>query len=93
MSKITLQGYIVVSDIDLSNVKAELPTHIALTQQEEGCLIFHVLQDSDNKNVFNVYEEFVNRDAYEKHQQRVKNSLWSEITKNVKRHYKISECN
>jgi len=93
VSKIILDGHIVVSDADLASVKAELSRHIELTQKEKGCLVFRVSQDSESKNIFNVYEEFVNRDAFEKHQQRVKNSQWGKITKNVERHYQISEGN
>lgn len=91
MSKVTLQGYIIVSDDDLASVQAELPKHAELTQKEDGCLIFRVSQDSENQNVFNVYEEFVNRVAFEEHQQRVRNSRWGKIAENVKRHYQISE--
>ncbi|MDY6943235.1 MAG: putative quinol monooxygenase [Pseudomonadota bacterium] len=91
MSKVTLQGYIVVSDDDLAAVQAELLKHIELTRKEEGCLVFRVTQDKENKNTFTVYEEFVNREAFESHQQRVKRSQWGEITANVERHYQISE--
>lgn len=91
LSKITLQGYITVPDNDLASVQAELPQHVKLTQKEDGCLIFRVSQDAENQNVFNVYEAFVNRVAFEKHQQRVRNSRWGKIAENVKRHYQISE--
>lgn len=91
MLTVTLNGYIIVSDTDLAAVQRELATHIELTQKEEGCLVFQVYQSLENNNVFNVYEEFVNRDAFEKHQKRVKHSRWGEITKNVERHYTISE--
>lgn len=91
MSKITLQGYIVISDDDLARVKAEIPRHIELTKKEEGCLVFRVSQDQESKNTFNVYEEFVDRGAFEAHQQRVKSSRWGKIAANVERHYQISE--
>ena len=91
MSKITLQGHIVVSDAYLASVQDELPNHIEITQKEQGCLIFRVSQDTENKNTFNVYEEFVDRAAFETHQKRVKNSWWGQITANAKRHYQISE--
>ena len=90
MSKVTLQGYIVVHDDDLSAVLAELPHHIELTLQEEGCLVFRVNQDPDSKNRFNVYEEFTNRVEFEAHQERVKNSRWGQIAINIERHYQIS---
>ena len=91
MSKIILQGHIIVPDIALSSVEAELPTHIELTLQEEGCLVFQVTQDLENNNVFNVYEEFIDRDAFEAHKKRVKESRWGKVTVNVERYYQVSE--
>lgn len=46
MSTIIIQGFILVSDNDLANVKAELSNHSLLTKQESGCLVFEVLQDN-----------------------------------------------
>ena len=91
MTKVILQGHIVVSDSDLSAVQSELQVHIESTQNEEGCLLFKVTQDPENKNIFSVYEEFVDQLAFEAHQQRVKNSRWGKVTMGVERHYRISE--
>ena len=90
MSKVILQGYILAPDADLANVKEALPEHILLTQQEAGCLVFKVTSDETNPNRFNVYEEFVDRAAFEKHQQRVRESRWGKVTGDVSRHYEIS---
>lgn len=90
MSKVILQGYILVPDNDLDGVEAALPEHIQLTQQEAGCLVFEVTTDKANPNRFNVYEEFVDRDAFKRHQQRVSDSPWGKVTVNVSRHYEIS---
>jgi len=87
LSKIILEGYILVRNEDLPAVEQELPTHIKLTREEAGCLVFNVLQDTKNINRFNVYEEFTNANAFELHQQRVRNSKWGKVTVNVERHY------
>lgn len=92
MTKIVLQGHIVVPDIDLAAVMAELPTHIQLTRQEEGCLRFNVTQNSGAENVFLVSEEFIDRVAFEAHQQRVKSSDWGRVASNVERHYQVTEA-
>ncbi|WP_417819681.1 putative quinol monooxygenase [Terasakiella sp.] len=91
MSKIILKGFIVVSDEDLQAVEGELPTHTKLTLDEEGCLTFKVTKSDSNPNRFDVYEEFVDRDAFNKHQNRVKSSHWGDVTINVERHYEIIE--
>lgn len=92
MSKITLSGHIEVPSEDLNEVLAELPNHIALTHQEAGCITFSVSRDSSNPQRFDVYEEFTDKVAFEKHQTRVKASHWGKVTKNVERFYTISEA-
>lgn len=89
MSKIILKGYILVPENELEAVKKELVNHIALTRQEEGCLIFEVVQAENRPQRFDVYEEFASQDAFDKHQARVKSSYWGQVAANVVRHYKI----
>lgn len=91
MSKLVLEGHIVVPGKHLKAVMAELPTHIKLTRREEGCLRFEVTQDPENQLIFSVYEEFVDRAAFEAHQQRVRIADWGKIAVNAERHYKITE--
>ncbi len=90
MSKIILEGYILVASSDLTAVKNELANHIQLTRQEEGCLIFEVSQDNKNTNRFNVYEEFVSQDAFKLHQQRLNSTEWGKISLKLEKHYKTS---
>ncbi len=89
MTKVVLKGHIIVSECDLAAVKEELPNHIALTRDEEGCLVFEVSQAPDNPFRFNVYEEFDNANSYRSHQSRVQASVWGSITTNVERHYTL----
>lgn len=91
MSKIILQGYILVHDSDIDPVKKELPNHIALTRKEPGCLLFEVTPDLDHPNKFTVYEEFADKESFASHQKRVANSAWGKVTVDVERHYKITE--
>ena len=89
MPKVILKGYILVPDKDLPAVREELPNHIRLTSQEEGCLVFEVLPDEQNASRFNVYEEFCDSHSFEEHQERVRSSRWGEVTSNVERRYQI----
>lgn len=89
MSKLVLSGYIEVPEADADAILAELPNHIQLTLQEPGCLFFDVSQDKTNPARFRVYEEFSDEAAFDRHQQRVKNSRWGDITARVSRHYEI----
>lgn len=90
LSKVILQGFIVVPGSDLEVVKHELVIHKRLTLEESGCLIFTVIQDENNIHKFHVYEEFVDQDSFDSHQSRVKSSKWGQVTKNVERNYQIS---
>ena len=90
MSKVILQGFIIVADDELVSIKNALVIHEELTLAEKGCLIFSVTPDETDVNKFNVYEEFVNQAAFDKHQSRVKCSNWGKVSKNVVRHYQIS---
>ena len=89
MGKLILKGYVLIPDAELASVIEELPTHIKNTTSEQGCLVFDVSQDKTNKNKLNVYEEFVNKLAFESHQKRVSGSKWGNATKNCERHYEI----
>lgn len=89
MSKVILEGFIDIPESDLDAVKQELINHIELTRQEDGCIIFKVEQDPNNKSRFTVYEEFDSKEAFARHQERVKYSNWGCVTKNVKRTYNI----
>ncbi len=91
MSKVILKGHIIVPTPEITAVKEELATHIELTRQESGCLVFEVSQDTDNINRFDVYEEFVDRNSFSKHQDRVRESKWGTVTVNVERHYQITD--
>lgn len=89
--KIRLRGYITVPDEDLDRARGALAEHIRLTRQEVGCLRFEVTPDATDQNRFDVYEEFVDRRAFEQHQARVRNSDWGEVSANASRHYQIDE--
>ncbi|WMN69384.1 antibiotic biosynthesis monooxygenase [Vibrio parahaemolyticus] len=91
MSKVTLKGFILVPEEELEVVKSALAAHKRLTLQEPGCIIFNVTESSSDPLRFNVYEEFIDKSAFEHHQNRVKESHWGKVTVNVERHYEIFE--
>ena len=91
MRKVILAGRIIVPDGDLKGVIDALPTHIDLSRQEKGCLKFEVIQSAEHENIFDVYEEFVDKAAFQCHQERVRDSAWGRISVNAERHYQIRE--
>ncbi|EJK2117020.1 antibiotic biosynthesis monooxygenase [Vibrio navarrensis] len=91
MSKVTLKGFILVPEPDLELVKNELVNHKRLTLDEPGCITFSVIENPETPLRFDVYEEFVDKVAFEQHQKRAKASRWGKVTVNVERHYEIFE--
>ena len=91
MTKVILKGYVIASDQDIPAIAAELPRHIELTLQEAGCIAFQVSQDAESKNRFNVYEEFIDKKAFEAHQLRAKASSWGQVSANLEKHYHVME--
>lgn len=91
LSKVILQGFIVVPESDIEVVNDALVIHKMLTLEETGCLIFTVIQDAENAQKFHVYEEFVDQAAFDKHQSRANASNWGEVAKHVERNYQISK--
>ena len=91
MTKVILQGYIIVPSEDLQAVQEELPMHIQRTQQEEGCLVFEVHQDQENEHRFNVHEEFSTQESFSIHQDHVQNSKWGKVSAKVERHYHVNQ--
>lgn len=91
MAMTVLKGHIKVPENDLPAVLAELPAHISLTRCEAGCLEFEVKQRAQDPMVFDVFERFESKQAFDLHQARVRASRWGAVTGNVSRHYEISE--
>jgi quinol monooxygenase YgiN len=90
MGKVILEGYIVVSESDLINLKEHLDEHIKLTRAENGCIVFNVEQRNGKELIFDVYEEFSDKEAYYFHQERLKASPWYKATRKAERHYDVS---
>ncbi|WP_271894196.1 putative quinol monooxygenase [Candidatus Phyllobacterium onerii] len=78
-----------IKDIDL--VKQYLPDHLRLTRAEPGCISFDVSQ-TDDALVWRVEELFIDRAAFDFHQQRTRASEWFSATSTIPRDYNITAC-
>ncbi len=87
--RLILDGYIIVPEDLIDIVRLELPKHILLTLNEDGCLLFNVSEDDIVDNRFNVYEAFESEESFRLHQVRAKNSDWGSITTDVESIYEI----
>jgi len=84
-----LSGFIKVPKADLSRVKRALPTHIRLSNQEQDCRFFRIWQDKADPLKFHVIESFKSQKAYKRHQARMKNSEWADVSSKASRHYDV----
>ncbi|WP_346348158.1 putative quinol monooxygenase [Shewanella olleyana] len=66
-----------------------LTLHTELTRKEPGCISFNVTQCDSDIFRFYVNEEFIDKAAFDFHQQRVKQSDWSQVSQLAVRHYSI----
>jgi len=91
MTKIIMAGYVIIPSAERNIFKAVITDHIRLTLAEAGCLDFKIIPVKDNNCKFSVYEEFVDKAAFEHHQTRNAKSNWAKINVNMERHYSFLE--
>lgn len=91
MGAVKLHGRLVCEDEQQAAIiRHHLPRHVELTRAEAGCLYFEVEQ-TDDPLIWNVLEKFVDRNAFEFHQARVRTSEWGQATAGILREYEIIE--
>jgi quinol monooxygenase YgiN len=87
---VRLSGQLICATPDEARlVAAHVPTHIALTLAEPGCLSFTVVQTADPL-VWQVDESFIDQAAFDAHQTRTQASDWATLSAHIKRAFTIS---
>lgn len=90
MGIVRLSGQLLcASDQDVVLVAAHVPTHIALTLAEPGCIGFAVVQTADPR-IWQVDESFVDQAAFDAHQTRTRASDWFSLSAHIPRHFAIT---
>lgn len=69
--KLTIVARILVKEEKRELVKSELLKLIDVTRAEEGCINYKLHQDNDNPNFFLFYENWENRELWQKHMANV----------------------
>lgn len=88
--RVTLTGHIDIPADRLAEVQAALPEHIELTRQEPGCQKFEVVPCPTVPGRFLVSEVFVDQQAFDAHQVRMKGSQWAIVTAGIGRDYSVT---
>ncbi|MGL4321297.1 MAG: putative quinol monooxygenase [Paracoccaceae bacterium] len=90
MGIVRLTGQLLcATDADAALVAQHVPTHIALTHAEPGCLTFNVVQTADPL-IWQVDESFVDQAAFEAHQTRTRASEWHALSAHIPRQFAIT---
>lgn len=64
---LTIVAKILAKEDKRTLVKEELLKLIDITRKEEGCIDYDLHQDNENANLFLFYENWTNRDLWQKH--------------------------
>lgn len=87
---VRLSGFLRCASVeDIPLVETHLPEHLRLTRAEPGCISFDVTQTEDPL-IWRVEELFVDRAAFDFHQQRTRASEWFAATSAIPRDYEIT---
>ena len=65
--QLTIVAKIIAKEEKRELVKNELLKLIDITRAEEGCINYDLHQDNTNPNLFLFYENWTNRDLWQKH--------------------------
>lgn len=88
---IRLSGRLVcLTDAERAAVLEHRAAHVAATQAEAGCLSFSI-DETDDPMIFDVIEAFRDRNAFDAHQARTRDSRWFAATRGVLRDFRVEE--
>lgn len=85
-----LSGFLELPPGRIEELRPTLAEHVRLTRAEPGCLCFDVTEDPEIPGRFNLYEEFVDPDAFRVHQRRSAASAWGRISVDFIRRYTVT---
>jgi quinol monooxygenase YgiN len=90
MGIVRLTGQLLcATEQDAALVAAHVPTHLALTLAEPGCITFAVVQTADPL-IWQVDEAFIDQAAFDAHQTRTRASDWHGLSAHIPRQFSIT---
>lgn len=89
--KLTIVAKILAKPEKRAFVKEELIKLIEPTKQEEGCINYDLHQDNENENLFLFYENWVNRDLWQKHMNNAHIAAYAKATEGAVEEFILHE--
>lgn len=89
--KLTVVAKILAKKGKVDLVKSELLKLIDATMAEEGCINYDLHQDNENPNLFLFYENWTNRDLWQKHMESAHLNEYSKVTEGAVEEFQLFE--
>ncbi len=89
--KLTIVARILAHEEKRNLVLKELVKLIDVTRAEEGCLQYDLHQDNDNPNSFMFFENWENRELWQKHMNNPHLAAYLEATEGAVKEFIVSE--
>ena len=89
--KLTIVARILAKEEERDFVKSELLKLIDITRAEEGCINYDLHQDIENTNLFMFYENWTNRDLWQKHMSNSHLADYIQATENAVEEFTVNE--
>ncbi len=89
--KLTILVKILAKEEKRELVKNELLKLIDVTRAEEGCICYDLHQDNENPNLFLFYENWTNRDLWQKHMNNAHLAEYVKATENAVEEFILNE--
>ena len=87
--EVRLSGRLIcASDTEAETVRRHLPEHVRLSRAEPGCLSFSV-EPTGDPLIWQVDESYVDRAAFQHHQDRLRAATWGSATVGIGREYQV----
>ncbi|MFK8008759.1 MAG: putative quinol monooxygenase [Saprospiraceae bacterium] len=89
--KLTIVAKILAKEEKRELVKTELLKLIDSTRAEEGCINYDLHQDNENENLFLFYENWTNRELWQKHMGNEQLAEYMKATDGAVEEFSINE--
>lgn len=89
--RLTIVAKILAKEEKRELVKKELLKLIELTRGEDGCINYDLHQDNDNKNLFLFYENWTDRNIWQKHMQNKHLAQYLKATEGAVEEFIVNE--
>jgi len=89
--KLTIVAKISAKEEHSTLVKTELLKLIEVTRAEEGCINYDLHQDNENPNIFLFYENWENRELWQKHMENGHLADYMEATEGAVAEFSLNE--